>query len=352
MYIPPELRKNNSNIGGVLMNEKNEPLTAAELSNVWTQYMNDSMAFCFLAHLLRHCEDPEVREVLEYSRSLSKSHIESITKFLTDDQYPIPQGFTKEDVNLDAPPLFTDDLILFYLQVMSFHGLSGYALAAGTSIRSDQRSYFAKCLMETTELHDRVVDIMQRKGSISRPPHIQPSHTIDFIKDESYGTGWFGKHRPLNALEISGLFYNMEKTVIKVILEIGFSQVAHSKEARDYFLKGARLCEKQLEIMSSILSKDYLPSPKYWQSEVTNSTVAPFSDKLMMYHAMSLVSVAVAYYSAALSVGQRHDLTLKYTRMIAEIGLYAEDGVHLMIKNGWLEEPPSVQDREALSERD
>ncbi|MED1201870.1 DUF3231 family protein [Heyndrickxia acidicola] len=334
------------------MNEKNEPLNAAELANMWTQYMNDTMAYCFLAHLLKHCKDAEVKKILEYARSISKFHIESITRILSDEKYPIPRGFSKEDVYMDAPPLFPDNLILIYLQVMSFHGLSGYALAAGTSIRSDQREHFAKCLKETTDLHDRVVGVLQEKGIISRPPHIPPSQTVDFIKDESYGTGWFGKKRPLNSLEISGLFYNMEKTVLKVMLDVGFGQVAHSKEVREYFMKGAKLCEKQLEIMSSILSKDFLSAPKYWQSEVTNSIVAPFSDKLMLYHVISLVSVAVAYYSAALSVGQRRDLTLAYTRMIADIGLFAEDGVQLMIKNGWLEEPPSVQDREALSKRD
>jgi hypothetical protein len=40
---------------------------------------------------------------------------------------------------------------------------------------------------------------------------------------------------------------------------------------------------------------------------------------------------------------------MDYTRIIAEIGLYAEDGAQLLIKNGWLEQPPLAADRETLA---
>lgn len=65
----------------------------------------------------------------------------------------------------------------------------------------------------------------------------------------------------------------------------------------------------------------------------------------MLYHVVSLVSTAAGFYGAALSVVQRRDLAAEYTRLIGEIGLYAEDGINLMIKNGWLEQPPMAEDR-------
>ncbi|WP_336296601.1 DUF3231 family protein [Bacillus pinisoli] len=203
-------------------------------------------------------------------------------------------------------------------------------------------------MSDTTKLFDRVVHIMLSKGIFSRAPYINPPSDVNFVK-EGWLRGWLGDRRPLNAIEISGLHYNFQKTVIKVILELGFGQVAQSEEIRQYMYRGAQLCEKHLEVMGSLLSEDHLSSPKRWQSEVTDSTTPPFSDKLMLFHVVSLLSVAVGYYGAAVSVSQRRDLALQYTRLIAEMGKYAEDGANLLIKNGWLEQPPTAVDREELS---
>ena len=48
---------------------------------------------------------------------------------------------------------------------------------------------------------------------------------------------------------------------------------------------------------------------------------------------------------------QRRDLALKYTILMADIGRYAEDGAQLLIKHGWLEQPPLASDRNELAEK-
>lgn len=37
--------------------------------------------------------------------------------------------------------------------------------------------------------------------------------------------------------------------------------------------------------------------------------------------------------------------------MIIEVLKYAEDGINIMIKNGWMEEPPTFVDRDRLSKK-
>lgn len=324
-------------------------LTSAEIANLWTQYMNDSLAICFIRFSLEKVKDKDTREILEFSLGLAESHIVKIKEFLTQENYPIPKGFTEEDINLNAPALFSDTFLLVYMHVMTLHGLTGYAGAVGTSTRADQRRYFMKCNTETMELCDRIVDVMLNKGIISRPPFINPPDKIDFVKKQNYLTGWFGKRRPLNAMEISVISFNMQKTIVKIVLEIGFGQVAQTKDVREYFHKGIKLCKEQCHTLSSILSKENLSSPNTWESEITNSTVSPFSDKLMLFHIESLVSGGMGFYGAGLAVSQRRDLALTYTRLIAEIGLYAEDGANLLIKNGWFEQPPLADDRDELA---
>lgn len=50
-------------------------LTSAELSNLWTIYLSDSMSICVFAHFLEHIEDGEIKSVISYAKQLSEEHI-------------------------------------------------------------------------------------------------------------------------------------------------------------------------------------------------------------------------------------------------------------------------------------
>jgi hypothetical protein len=111
----------------------------------------------------------------------------------------------------------------------------------------------------------------------------------------------------------------MLKNNVKIILELGFSQVVQSKEIKEYFQRGADICKKHNEVCSSILSEDHLPSPKSLESEILSSTVPPFSDKLMLFQLLSLVGVTVGYYGIAISAFQRRDIITHYTQLSSQI---------------------------------
>jgi len=84
--------------------ENKIPLTSSEVASIWQSYMNDSMAICTIMQL--HVEDKEIGSILTYAMSLSQSHMNKLTSFFKEEQYPIPQGFSVEaDVNKEAPRL-------------------------------------------------------------------------------------------------------------------------------------------------------------------------------------------------------------------------------------------------------
>ncbi|MFD1738464.1 DUF3231 family protein [Bacillus salitolerans] len=330
--------------------EHNVELTSAEIANLWSQYINDSLSLCILTHSIEQAKDEEIKDILVIARSLAESHIEKITEFFIQENFPIPKGFSiKEDVNINAPALFTDTFMLIYMHVMTLLGLTGYAGAVATSSRSDQIKYFVQCNTEAMELYERIANVLLKKGIYSKPPRINTPKEVEFVNNQRYLTGWFGKKRPLSAVEISGISFNMVKVIVKVVLEIGFGQVCQNKDVRKYFQRGKSICEKQFNKLSDSLTKDELASPASWVSEITSSTVSPFSDKLMLNHIVILVSAAVGYYGAGMSVSQRRDLAVEYISLLTEIGLYAEDGAQLLIKYGWLEQPPLADDRENLA---
>jgi hypothetical protein len=199
------------------------------------------------------------------------------------------------------------------------------------------------------ELYNKSLNVLLSKGLFVRPPYISPAETVDFVKKQNFLTGWLGERRPLTAIEISHIQFNLRKSIMCKTLVLGFSQVAKSKQVREHMSRIADVKSNHIEIFRSILLEDELPSPPSWDSDVTNSTVAPFSDKLMMFHAGQLISFAIAYYGTALSASMRRDLGTKYTQVIAKDLTVAEDGANIMIENGWVEQPPQAEDRKALA---
>ncbi len=326
-------------------------LNSSEIANLWTQFITDSMALCVNSYLAQTCTDPDVQDLLALTLKMSDKHIQKITSFFKEDYYPIPDGFLSEPINLKAPQLFSNQQCLIYLQIMTLHGLNSYSLCATTSSRPDQLHYYTECVNETVELYNNIISIQSKKGILTIPARIQIPKEVTYIQSNQYLNGWFGNKRPLNVIEISGLFYNMQKTIVKIMIELGFSQTAHSKELRAFFKRGVKLCDRQLKSFEKILAKDYLPSPKRWEFDVSNSNVAPFSDKVMLFLVTSLISASIGYYGSAMASCQRADLIVMYTKRIAEVALYAEDGFNLLIKNGWMEQPPMAADRDALSKK-
>ncbi|HZG58892.1 DUF3231 family protein [Paenibacillus sp.] len=331
------------------LTEHNIRLTSAEIANLWGAYQGNSMGCCILQYFLRHMEDSQIREVLEYALSLSKKHVATIEDIFRSEAFPIPVGFTEQDVNLDAPKLFSDTFVLHYIHQTTKGGFSLYTIALPNIARADVREFMSECIVSLTELYNRVADLSLSKGIFIRPPFITVSHGVEFVESTKFMAGFFGDVRPLNALEITHLFSNIQTNALGKALIMGFSQVARSDEIREYFKLGKKIAKHHMEVFSEKLKENDLPVPMSWDHDVMDSQEPPFSDKLMLFHVTGLNALGIFNYGAALSGSQRHDIHVEYGRLTAEIGLYAEAGAKLMIKNKWLEQTPLSPDREQLA---
>jgi hypothetical protein len=267
------------------------------------------------------------------------------------ENHPIPVGFTDQDVDIEAPRLFSDSIILFYMMNMGRLGLTGESLLFSLSARDDIAAFYSECLAQSKELVDKGRKLAIHKGLFIRPPYLPTPNQVDFVKKQSFLNGWFGDRRPLLGIEIANLVYNTERNALGEALIIGFSQVVRSKEVRQYMIRGREISGKHFEVFSSVLQDEYLSSAKNVTSEVTDSTMPPFSDKLMMFHIAGLVASAIGQYGASMATSPRRDLGTMYTRLIAEIVKYSEDGANIMIDNGWMEQPPIAADRDELAKR-
>jgi hypothetical protein len=182
-----------------------------------------------------------------------------------------------------------------------------------------------------------------------RPPTLNPPERIDFVKSESFLTGWFGDKRPLNCIEITDIYFNLKKSILAKAVTVAFSQVAQLDKVRDFFIKATQVKEKPITMFSKLLNEENLPTPPTFDSEITRSTQAPFSDKLMLFLGGFLFSTAMVYYGTGWASSPRRDLTPKYMLAIGDDVTIGDDWIHLMIENGWLEQPPLAEDRKDLA---
>nr|WP_276519695.1 DUF3231 family protein [Bacillus infantis] len=67
-----------------------------------------------------------------------------------------------------------------------------------------------------------------------------------------------------------------------------------------------------------------------------------------MFQVNLMSASGIGNYGTALSASPRRDIAGDYSRLLAEVGLYAEDGLQILIKHGWLERPPHAADRNEL----
>ncbi|SEM21380.1 Protein of unknown function [Mesobacillus persicus] len=331
------------------MEKHNIKLTSSEVANLWTNYIGDSMSVCIFKHFLSHVDDAEIKLILEHAMDLSKQHVQTIQDIFQEEGIAEPLGFTDADVNEKASRLFEDPFYLYYVKNMTKGGLATYGAILPNVFRNDIREYFMSCLSSTMELYNETTQLLLSKGLEVRSPEIPYPTTVEFVEKQKFLAGWFGEQRPLSGIEITHLYANIQTNNLGEALTLGFAQVAKKKDVKEYLLRGVGMSKKHIEIFSKYLKSESLPVPMSSNQGVTTSTESPFSDKLMMYHIGLLSGTGMGNYGVAMSLSPRRDLTTMYGGLIAEVGLYAEDGANINIKHKWMERPPQTADRDELT---
>jgi hypothetical protein len=326
--------------------KKNIKLTTAEIATLWKTYIHKTAERCFYLHFLQYVKDDEIKSITVDAVGLAESCIGKIKAIFDQENFPIPQGFSDKDVDLLAPALYADVFALSFVyragQIITPH----YANALTKVSRMDIYHFFAKCLSSETNFHKQSLSLMLSKGLNDRPPKMEYPTDIDFVQHApSLIQTWLSEKRPANALEIAELYQDIERNAIGLIVLLGFIQVTRDKEIKDYLLKGKKQAESELTAFTTFLKEDDhfvgFPVP----SVVTNSTIPPFSEKLMLFFISSANQFAVSTLGDALSVVMRKDIAAYYARVFAEVMKFGNDGHKLLVHRGWMEQPPQPMDR-------
>lgn len=333
--------------------ERKTDLTSGEIGYLWETYQFESLSSCGMQYFLQHIDDKQIQKLIEKGLALSLKRLNQIEDILNNDHYPIPQGFTDGDVYLQAPRLFSDRLYLEYLLHTLQMELVFYGRAMLGVIKLQVQEFYQQIMYDTIKLEMETKELIKRKGLYARAPKVPTPKHIEFVKKESFLAGWLGEKRPLLAIEIADLVFNAKRNALGQAVITAFGQVAESNKVRHYFAKGKKIAKKHVEAFTNVLHKDDLAdATSLLTAEVTTSTEAPFSDKLMMNFITMLIGSGLGEYGSAMAMSPRRDIGIMYSRLMAEIAQYSNEGAEILIENGWLEQPPMAADREKLMKKE
>lgn len=319
-------------------------MSSVELGALWLTYHKKGVILRMLEHFIEKADDPNAKELMSSLWKQLHPKIIEMKTIIENEGAIAPEGFTKEDVNLEAPKLWDNGFDIMFSRVLKEISVGLYALHLPSSYRKD----IIKLYRDLTEISDvyyeHFTQYLLENEYLSRPNYITMPNSIDYITDKDYvkGTNIFGHKRSLNVVEFNELYRLIESNISGMKLLDGFIQVSKDEEVKKYFTKGRDFAKEIIGELSDISLKENIQPPAAPGGTVTNSTVAPFSEKLMMYcnYLLSGLSLGAGGFAGGFSL--RNDLQAKYAIFGKDLFEYQREGTMLMISKGWYEEPPKM----------
>ncbi|MHC0036185.1 DUF3231 family protein [Pseudoneobacillus sp. C159] len=324
-------------------------LSSAEIGNTWQFYIQGTLARCLLKYFLYHLKDEEITSLLQRELSYTEEGMKKIADLYAKEEIPIPDGFSDQDINFEAPPLFYDEYALSFVYSMSRMNMINRSFILANTARADVLEIFTSSIHQSVEIYNESIKLSLSKGIYDRPPMIPYPKEVEYIQKKWFILPVPEQKRPLTTIELTELFFNIERNYFAVVLCLGLQQVVKDKEIKKYIDKGREISERQIKVFNDILKKEDLFGLASVPMLVTESTVSPFSDKFIvaLFHFLNAIDLALLGH--ALSLSMRADLSALISKFIGEILLYEKDGFNILVERGWAEQPPMAPNRKDLA---
>ncbi|WP_052401019.1 DUF3231 family protein [Oceanobacillus jeddahense] len=144
-------------------------LTAAEISLIWRAYMNASLNNTVFTYFKEKVENEEIRPLIDDIFNVCQDHLGKLKHFLINENHPVPQGLTDEDVNIQAQKLYTDGYMLQHALNFGMLGMTVMTAAISSSAREDVYDFFSKGFQDCHAIHHKATQISLAHGTFVRP---------------------------------------------------------------------------------------------------------------------------------------------------------------------------------------
>lgn len=326
-------------------------ITSSELGILWLTYQQITMLLRVLEYFIEKADDEKARTIMTDLYKVLDPNVAKIQNILQSEGAVVPIGFMAQDVNKGVPKLYDNGFDIMFIRLLKEIGMGMHTLNITMAYREDIILYFKELTVITQEAYNACTQYLLEKGMLARPPYVSMPQSVMFVQDAKYLSGLnpFTKKRPLNTIEVANLYHAIESNTIGIQMITGFAQCANESEVKKFFSEGLELAKSFVADLTNIFLQSDIQAPNPSGGNATLSTLAPFSDKLMLYCTSLFCSFSMGSGAVGTAFSLRNDLPLKISIFMKDIYEYAHKGGKLMIKNGWMEEPPQMADRKQLT---
>ncbi|MBT2728813.1 DUF3231 family protein [Bacillus sp. ISL-75] len=326
------------------------PLSASEVGTLWLTYQEKTLIIGILEYFIETSDEQQGKNLLGGLWQELNYYLLQMEQLFKEQGIVKPVGFTKEDVNLEAPKLYDNGFDIMFLRILKEVSMGMYTMNMNMAYNDQVMTIYEGLSATSQKIYKLSTLYLLEKGILSLPPKVTMPKTVEFIKNKSYMSGFnpFSDKRPLNDIELGILHHGIEANNIGFQLITGFAQCAKTKEVQAYFVKGMELAKKQIKEFQDILLESNVQFSATSGSTVTTSTIAPFSEKLMMNCIYLLNGFSIVGSSFGTFFTLRNDIITKNALIAKDIFFYGQEGIEIMIKHGWFEEPPQMEDRTGI----
>jgi hypothetical protein len=324
---------------------KSIPLTSAEIGYLWNTYLLNSKAKYASTCLLETIEDPNIKEIVQSVLELTEKNLNGAETIYNTVDHPLPYAFSENDIRLNSGKLFSDKLILHTLKLYLAVAITQYGFGLSLVARKDVKNMFRQSMQDSLNLLDKIDEVALNKGIFIRTPNIPIPEKVEFAKDNSVVGRFIGHKRPMTALEVASMFNTSISNYIVKANIMGLAQTMKDDKIRDFYDKIIATLKEHTEDLNEKLQNENLLTPSNLNSELFNSTENPFSDRLSLFIAFTLLGDLIATYAVSKVNVVRKELMLALTHLSGEVALLIKDAMDMMIQRGWLEEMPKNVDR-------
>jgi hypothetical protein len=325
-------------------------LTSSELGSLWMTYLALTGELLIYDLFKDKAIDIEAKNILASFNTDGYNIKKEIETIFTDENSVIPFAFNEQDIIKEALPLFDDIFYILFLRQMKKLSFGFDAVYTAISFKKEVQNVLKSHYDVSYKYYTMATEYLLKKGVFAKPPNVTMPKQVEFIEDKNYMSGFnvFSDKRTLNTIEVGYLYESLEFNVFSMKLLTGFAQVAKDTEVKKYFSEGMELGKKNIDKLNNVLLQSNIPPSCTWAGETTDSTMPPFSDKLMMYIVSLMSTTPLGYSALGTSFSFRSDIPIMLGLIAKDLFSFAKEGAKLMIKHKWMEEPPQMEDRNQL----
>jgi hypothetical protein len=327
-------------------------ITSSELGALWLTYQEKTMILRMLEYFIEKADDEKSKGIITNLYGEIDPYVGKITETLQNEGAVIPVGFTSQDVNKGVPKLYDNGFDIMFIRLLKEISMGLHSLNITMAYREDIVMIFKELTAITQKYYNLCTQYLLEKGMLARPPYVSMPNSVEFVKDTSYLGGLainpFSEKRTLNTVEVAHLHHAIESNITGMQMITGFAQCANKGEVKNFFNEGAEIAKSIVKELSETLLQSDIQIPEPSGGNATRSTVAPFSDKLMLYCTSLFCSFSMGGNSLGTAFSLRNDLPAKMTIFMKDIFEYSHKGAKIMIRNGWMEEPPQMEERKQI----